>query len=128
MNSLTITLSLPAKELSPNYSAWTHGKKMAKARQKKLAEEEAWAATKEAIGRRNNPMWEKASLQATFYFATNRGRDMDNANASLKKHQDGIAMAGLVTNDKVITPLPPVMLIDKDRPRVEITITKGGTV
>ena len=126
MNSITITLRLPSKEMSPNYTAWTHGSKMAKNRAKADDTELAFWVTKEALGRREKPMWDKATLNAIFYWPTMGFPDDDNAIGSLKGFRDGIAKAGVVVNDKVIRQRNVTFLKDKDYPRVEIIITKGG--
>ena len=124
MKSITISLRLPAKELSPNYSVWTRGKKMAQGRAKREAHKLAHIVTLEALGRRKPPMWEKATLQADFYWPTMGFPDDDNAMASLKKYRDGIAQAGIVTNDKILKQLPWTIQKDAKNPRVEITITE----
>jgi len=68
--------------------------------------------------------WPAATLECTFYHKCVRTRDKDNANASMKHAFDGIAAAGIVTNDTHFTPLPPTLLISKDNPRVEVIITR----
>lgn len=126
MDSITITLPLPAKELSPNYTPMSRGAGMAKARKKKEATQYAWAVTLDLLGRHKAPKWKKATLQAAFYWPTMGFPDDDNAMGSLKAYRDGIALAGVVTNDKVVTTLPWTIAKDKTKPRVEITITKTG--
>lgn len=119
---LTITLPLPHQHLSPN--ARVHH--MALSRHKKKARSDAKIAAVAAmaeLGWKDYPRWDSATVQCTFYFASNRGRDKDNAAASMKAAMDGIADAGVVSNDKAFTPLPPVLEIDKDDPRVVVTIT-----
>ena len=61
-----------------------------------------------------------------FYHKTNRRRDGANYNAMLKGAFDGIVDAGIAVDDdhKHWTTLPPEFHIDKEFPRVEITVTK----
>ena len=64
-------------------------------------------------------------MQATFYFNLNRGRDKDNAASSLKSHVDGITLAGLLVNDTGLTPLPPILIVDKnEKERVELFFSR----
>ena len=120
MNAITITLPLPDPALSPN--ARVH--RWAEARAIKAYREYAWAVTKEAIGRRPDPLWEKATAQATFYFGTNRQRDKDNFKAMLKSVFDGMVDAGLMVNDSGLDHKRATFAVDPARPRVEITIEK----
>ena len=70
--------------------------------------------------------WQTAEVKAVFYHKTNRRRDGSNFNAMLKGAFDGIVDAGLVVDDDARhwTTLPPEFYIDKENPRVEITITR----
>jgi len=118
---ITIELPLPAKSLSPNARVhWA-----VKARDVKAYRQRAASRVRCLLGGAE-PQWETVTSQATFYHASNRRRDNDNLNASLKSAQDGLVDGGLLSDDEHVTPLPPVKLIDRDRPRVEITITKQG--
>ena len=120
MNSLTITLPLPAKELSPNARVhWA-----VKDRATKAARTTACAVVWEQIGIRNKPLWEKATLQPTFYYKTSAWHDDDNSISSIKAYRDGIADAKVVGNDKDLKTVDCKILKDKDRPRIEIIITK----
>ena len=121
MKEILVVVGIPHKFLTPNCRpCW-----QAKSREKKAAREEAYYATLEATGGKK-PSWKSATIQATFYHATNRRRDKDNALASLKSHFDGIADAGVVANDAGFTYAPVVLAVDADNPRVEIRITKGA--
>ena len=60
-------------------------------------------------------------VQATFYHKVSRGRDGDNALASLKAAMDGFTDAGIWADDKHLIHLPVVQAIDKEQ-RVEIRI------
>ena len=124
MNSITITLRLPTKWMSPNSKPFTSRQMFMQREANRVAKKLAWAVTREAIGSNEPPMWENATFQPVFYWKTNARHDKDNANASLKAYQDGIAIAGVVTDDYVIEPLPAIFKKDALNPRVEITITE----
>lgn len=119
---LTITLPLPHPNLSPN--ARVHH--MVLYRHKTKARSDAKIAAVAAMakaGFMDYPKWASATVQCTFYFASNRNRDKDNASASMKYAMDGLADAQIVVNDSAFQPLTPVFEIDKDDPRVEVEIT-----
>ncbi|MFA5186672.1 MAG: hypothetical protein WC551_09370 [Patescibacteria group bacterium] len=65
-------------------------------------------------------------MAAKFYYATNRRRDQDNATAALKAAYDGIVDSGLVGDDDIrhMRRDSPEFAIDKDHPRVELTIVR----
>jgi len=70
--------------------------------------------------------WQRATVDVTFYHATNRRRDADNAMASLKPYYDGIVDSGLLPDDSpqhMVRPEPKFKL-DKEHPRVELLITR----
>jgi Holliday junction resolvase RusA-like endonuclease len=125
--TITITLPLPPKELSPNYTVGSRGQRMGKAaktkKYRKFASEETQIATG-AFDSRAAWYWPAADVQCTFYHKDARRRDKDNALASMKAAFDGIADAGLVSDDSALTYLPVVMLKSKENPRVEVTITR----
>jgi len=120
--TLTIVLPLPARVLSPNVkSHW--GSKAAAVKQ---AREDAKLATI-AAAIDSKITWkqlEKATMQGTWHKRTKHISDDDNANASLKAYRDGIADAGIVSDDRHISMLPPVQLVDKDNPRLVVVITE----
>jgi crossover junction endodeoxyribonuclease RusA len=119
MRTVKITLPLPNKQLSPN--ARCHWRVKAKA--VKAARTLAYC---EAINAGcAGEKWRSATMQATFYFNLNRGRDRDNAASSLKSHVDGVALAGLLVNDTGLTPLPPILIVDKnEKERVELFFSR----
>jgi len=117
--AVTITLPLPPKSLSPNWRGHWRIKAHDVAEYRSSASFRAYCAIE---GER--PLWPAATLQATFYHAQNHRRDPDNLNASLKSAQDGLVDAGLLADDEHVTRLPVVKLIDRDRPRVVLTITR----
>jgi len=116
---MKISIKLPPRLLSPN--ARCHWSAKAKAaRSYRLA---AWAAAQSAttgIPER----WLKASVQIIAYYPTRRHPDPDNLIASLKAAFDGIADAGVVANDRGLWPERPVIEVDKNNPRIELTITE----
>lgn len=117
---LTIELSWPAKELSPN--ARVHH--MALHRFKKAAKTEAHWATRIA-----RPMaWGHDGpfgIHITAYPPDNRARDADNLIASLKAHLDGIA-GSLEVNDKLFEAPTLQWAEASSRGRIEITLTPRG--
>ena len=122
MKPIVITLPLPSRTLNPN------GRKhwAVKARAVKEYRLAACNAATEAANW-NRPLWEKAAVQATFYFRDKRKRDESNFNAALKSAIDGLQDAGIVVDDSGITLLPAVLKADKENPRVVIHVTKIHT-
>jgi hypothetical protein len=79
-------------------------------------------------------MWGSASVQIIFYAPDKRRRDPDGILSSLKAGIDGLAApthngvgAGIIANDSGFSFLPVQMEVDKERPRVELTLTRTGT-
>jgi len=85
-----IELSWPPKELNPNSTA----KLRAKMRAKKAHREEAYYATKAALGAGYRvPADTELPIIIAFYPPDHRRRDRDNCIGSMKRAQDGIAQA-----------------------------------
>jgi Holliday junction resolvase RusA-like endonuclease len=123
--NITITLPLPPKELSPNYTVGSRGQRMGKAaKTKKYRNAACIEVCYDIANGLVSRGWKAADVQCTFYHKDARRRDKDNALASMKAAFDGIADAGLVSDDSALTYLPVVMLKSKDNPRVEVTITR----
>ena len=120
MKSITITVPLPDKALSPN--ARCHWRRIAE--EKRMARDVANIKARFALNLEPAPRWDKARAQVTFYWPDKRRRDADNAMASLKAVVDGIADAGIVANDSGIWPERPVFETDARNPRVVITLTE----
>ena len=118
MNSITISLPIPDRRLSPNARVhWSVKARLVKAHRIR--------AKVFAMGIAGcKPMWAKASLHTEWRFPTARFWDADNCIASLKSYIDGLADAGLVANDRVIWPERPTMTKDKDFPCVVLTLTQ----
>ena len=123
--NITITLPLPPKELSPNYTVGSRGQRMGKAAKTKNYRATAATLARVAMDDCNlGGDWPAADVELFFYHKDARRRDKDNALASMKAAFDGIADAGLVSDDSALTYLPVVMLKSKENPRVEVTITR----
>lgn len=58
----------------------------------------------------------------TFYHPTTRGRDDDNAGHSAKAYRDGLADALRIDDSTLRLLQPPTLLIDRNNPRLEITL------
>lgn len=85
-----IEISWPPKELNPNSTA----KLRSKMRARKAHREEAYYATKAALGASFRAVPDQElPLIVTFYPPDNRRRDRDNLIGSFKRAQDGIAQA-----------------------------------
>jgi Holliday junction resolvase RusA-like endonuclease len=70
--------------------------------------------------------WGRCLVHAEFFHKTKRRRDIDNAIGCLKATYDGLVDAGVVEDDtpEFMVRDMPGMNIDKEDPRVEITITR----
>lgn len=123
---LTITIPLPDPCLSPNSRKHWRVKAKATATYRMLAKLAALNAICGEIGA-DEMGWETANVQCRFFWPDKRRRDRDNAQSSMKSALDGITDARLWHDDVGVTTLPTMMDYDKDRPRVEITISKGET-
>jgi crossover junction endodeoxyribonuclease RusA len=119
MSSITITIPLPERALSPNTRVHWSRKAKAVKRYRRLA----WAASFDATPC-TPERWAKASVAIVAYYPTRRHPDPDNLIASLKAAFDGIADAGIVANDRGLWPERPAIFTDRTRPRIELTITE----
>jgi len=124
-DTLTVTLSLPPKALSPNArSHWA-----AKARAVQAHRGEAFLMAGRAVagvdkgGQRWALVGTEIMVRATFWFRVERRRDRDNAQASLKAALDGIAEA-LGVDDSRFIMAPATLLVDADNPRVEVVLSR----
>jgi len=115
---MTITLPIPHKALSPN--AASPGRWRAKAKHIRIHRQRAKLRTLEALGGQPAPAFTGYTL--TFYHATKRNRDDDNAAASCKSYRDGIADALRMDDHKLTMSATPQMLIDPTNPRLEILL------
>lgn len=115
---LTLQLPIPDPVLSPN--AREHWSIKAKAT--KAARGRAHLEALRVLDGNEAPFWKKARYTATLFTLSGRSRDPDNFNASLKAYIDGIADAGIVSNDRDLWPERPVFFKTDRFPRVEIHI------
>lgn len=122
--SLVIVLPLPPRVLSPNCMVGSLCGRFAKAAAAKKYRNLAKVAVEEAVI--ETSPWDSVSVGAAFYYATKRRRDQDNAMSSLKSAYDGIVDSGLVVDDDYghMSREAPQFNIDKQHPRVELTITR----
>lgn len=72
------------------------------------------------------PRFETATMQTTYYFRTERERDSGNY-GNHKWVTDAIKNAGVIAEDnaRVLKELPPIFLVDRERPRTEVKIWEG---
>jgi len=120
-----ISLPIPVKVLSPNFTIGSIGSRFAKAsavkRHRKMACEAVLDAEIETMP------WKHAIIEVAIYYATKRRRDEDNAMGSLKSFYDGIVDSGLVVDDDKInmTRKMPRLLFDSEFPRVEMILMRS---
>ena len=122
--TLTIVVSLPSKDLSPNARVYWRRKSEAV----KLARQEAKLKAESAMNElnwRKPPRWKSATVAIHWYARTRHKTDSDNMLASCKAVFDGLEDAGIVENDRQMTYLPPVKHVDAKNPRLEIDVTGG---
>lgn len=119
-----IILPLPPRVLSPNVAQATIRGRFAKA----AATKRYRRAAKEAVESEciESAPWGRVEVASTFHHMTKRRHDDENSMVSIKPAYDGIVDAGLVEDDdsEHMRKLPPTFLIDKEDPRVELTITR----
>jgi len=124
IETVTIILPLPDRILSPNRPPGSLGGRMAKSRTAKKYRQLAKCLVL-AEGVDSGP-WQRATIQAAFYHKVQRRRDDVNHLAMLKPVYDGLVDAGLLSDDdsEHLTTLPATFAIDRESPRVELTITR----
>lgn len=122
MTTLTVTLSLPPRELHPNHTVGSRGGRMGKSTKTKAYRNLAHSCAKAALFGATPPRWPAAVALATFYVKDRRRRDRDNLLASLKAGFDGIADAGVVADDAGLTHQPVRVFVNKDRQYVTIEL------
>lgn len=124
--SITISLPLPHRYLSPNHKAGTRGANLAKAREVKAYRKLARILTLKAMGVSHDMPWGKVTATAAFHYKVRRRRDEANSLGSLKAAVDGMVDAGAMVDDDHdhMRWGYTTFAIDKENPRVEVTITK----
>lgn len=121
MQRVRFTLPLPPKALSPN--ARTHW--AVKSRAVKAYRFCAQMAARKAWDDAGSPLLE-ADIVCVFHFRDKRRRDRDNLLASLKAAFDGMADAGIVSDDSSFRHQVEIGDPSSD-PHVEITISERVT-
>ena len=117
MKSILITLPIPNNGLSPNARLhWA-----AKAKLTKNARLASYYIAKVVLNG-ELPKWTSARTTITYYKKTAAHMDADGALSRLKAALDGIADAGIVSNDKAFSHNPITILKDAANPRVGILI------
>ena len=122
--SILVTLPIPSPKLSRNYTPIS---KQGIGMVRNLIKKHKLLAIEE-IDKLNiyTKPWEKVETQETYYFKTNRRRDIRNAEALCKAYYDGFVEAGLMADDNhnILTHQPTKLDVDRENPRVEILLTK----
>lgn len=120
MNTITITLPLPDSSMSGHAKGNWHSKAATTKRMRRDAHVEALHITQ---GERR---FERAVVSLAFYLGSNRRRDALNLANGVKPYIDGLVDAGLMPDDdwKVMSVGAITCKLDKDAPRVEITISE----
>jgi crossover junction endodeoxyribonuclease RusA len=124
--SVTFTLPMPPKALSPN--ARPHWAALASAKKKYRAMARQACTVQCMVQGLNEPRWQRSRLSMLFTFKVQRRRDLDNLVASMKAAIDGIKSAGLIYDDdeKHLTPEPPrtAVVAGTIQPFVTLTVTQ----
>ena len=134
LHEFKIILEIPGKALNPNSRThWGPKSKAAKEQRESAGflSEMKIRQMRKALGEfelEMNQEWDHVFIKPVFYYKDKRRRDRDNCSAALKSARDGICDAmkryGIVKDDDQFVPLPPEILVDKNLPRVEITISR----
>lgn len=119
-----IKLTIPGTPPSLNVWSRMHWSKAAKI--KKQWENDIWVCAYKAMAHTNKSKipYGKAKVKLTYYFSSNRRRDIDNINQ--KFVLDGLVKAGVIADDsaKVIGQVEVIPEYDKVCSRVEIEVTE----
>jgi hypothetical protein len=129
---IRVVLPLPPKALHPNARVHWRVKYKATREYRRAAYFAAWAALGRPQGLNPiGPMWESATVQIVFYAPDKRKRDADGILSSLKSALDGLAApthngigAGIIANDSGFSFLPVIIELDRERPRVEMIVSR----
>lgn len=114
MAALTITLPLPAAELSPNARChWA----------KKAAAVKAYRLRAEVECGTRGERHQAATVRIQWFTKTSTHPDPDNALASAKSLLDGVTDSGYMADDRALTFLPIEFAKDASNPRVVLTFT-----
>jgi Holliday junction resolvase RusA-like endonuclease len=120
MRSIIITVPIPSPKLAHNGRIhWRQRAKLVK--ECRLS---SGILARQALEGKPAPKWDKATAKVIAYFPTNAFPDPMNLLDLCKAVFDGFEDAQIIIDDANLWPLRPEMHKDKDRPRLEITITK----
>lgn len=120
--SALLVLPLPSPYLHPNKAPRSRKGHIIKARltrERRALAREIMLAEQIETG-----PWAEVEIRAAFYHRVNRRRDADNAISWLKATMDGIADAGIVSDDSSFRWESPEFKVDKTDPRVEILLIR----
>jgi Holliday junction resolvase RusA-like endonuclease len=120
MKSLTITIPHPPLPCRPN--SRTHWRKKAQAVKAYRIQAFAYANAVLAAYGHKPPRWDKARVRVVWRCTKRIYPDPDNIIASLKAAFDGLADAGVVSDDKGLWPERPIVETGRHWPEVEITV------
>lgn len=118
---MTITLPIPHSDLWPN--SRKHWR--VKSKKTKEARHSAWVRTKGSFAEDESATIGRSNFTGytlSFFYPDARRRDDDNAQASCKAYRDGIADALGVDDNTLRLAALPTFAIDRENPRVEITL------
>ena len=126
MSHITITLPLPPKVLHPNGRTRKYRYKAAATKAYRF---DCGLAVVDAMNRARltDCPWKCVMREARFFFRTvnpSHFHDPSNLNAWIKAADDALQDAGLIVDDRHLTPLPPVAIYGADGPRVELFVEK----
>jgi len=123
MESFTVSLPIPPRQLSPNSrNHWRVKHRHSKAYRGKCRDAVLSLMAEGSVCMESD--WSESKLVPTYFHKDKRRRDRDNLSAMLKAAYDGIAEA-LGVDDYGFRPTMPEVDVDKDDPRVEIVVTVG---
>lgn len=121
MGEVRIILPYPPTKLNPNDRAHWRVRSKLRAAYRDACNIEACAQVKD------RKRWTHASIQMHAYVKFPHYKpDPDNFLASMKAGIDGLADAGVFANDLEVSYMPTRFGVDKQRPRVEVTITEAA--
>lgn len=119
-DQITITLPLPAAALSPNARVHWRPKAVAIA----AARAEAEIVARLAARRYGWAVAQDAVVRVVWHARTRRWPDDTNIRGWLKPYEDGL-QGVLIADDNRLTWLPVERALDRDNPRVELTLYRG---
>ena len=113
-----IELPIPPRQLLPNTP--TGSSRLSRTRLMKACRTQAGWAFKQA--NQAGLKLQVATVRPVFFWPDRRRRDSDNMASAMKPYWDGMQDSGLIANDAGLTHLPPVNLLDREKPRVELEV------